>query len=67
MWVRMTGREEAAQSERRERSETDQKFREIKVDRWGKEAGKNDGKGEVGATGSRERGALLHISANYNS
>lgn len=53
---------EAAQSERRDKSKTDQKFREIKLNRRGKEGGKNDGKGKQIRPGQQARGKARHSS-----
>lgn len=76
-WWREEGRErDGCQSERRGGSlhrvkggKTDWKIREIKPNVWGKKGEKwrRWETNQVGATGSRESSALLHISANYNS
>lgn len=53
---------EAEQSERRDKSKTDQKFREIKLNRRGKEGGKNDGEGKQIRPGQQARGKARHSS-----
>lgn len=52
----------AAQSERREKSKTDQKFREIKLNHRGKEGGKKDGEGKQIKPGQQARGKARHSS-----